>query len=234
MKNDFNLINYEGKELTIREGKSLDLREPKILEIIGTIETPFRWLEKKLTALVVIACTILVNMSEGWITLITDEKNHYSDKIKGSLELHPDFTKFNINSGEQITAHELAEFIKMNRASFKNKEVAMKLVKTLRSFTAKVNKELEAFKDDRANYSLKKSQIVETNLPESFTLVVPIFRGQPKETFTVEINVNSENLTCSLISPEVNDFITEHRERILNEQIELIKTLVPELVIIEV
>jgi hypothetical protein len=228
------LPNLTGNELIVREGKALDPKEPKILQINGTIETPFRWLEKKGRYLIVAICTILVNFTEGWISLTTDEKNFYSDEITGSLEMHPDFVKFGINTGEQQSSHELAEKIKMWRSCFKDKDTAMKLVKNLRNFTAKVNKELEAFKDDRANYALKKSQIVETNLPESFSLVVPIFKGQPKETFEVEININADNLSCSLISPAVNDFIAEHKERIIKEQLELIKALFPDLVIIEV
>lgn len=233
MKNDLNLINFKGEELTIREGKSLDLREPKILKISGTIETPLRWLEKKLSSLVVIACSLFVDKSEGEISLVTDEKNFYSDSIIGKLEIHPDFKKFCINTGEQQTSHELAEKVKMWRSCFKDKDTAMKLVKDLRNFNAKVAKELESFKDDRANYALKKSQIVDSNLPESFMLSVPIFKGQPKELFEVEINIDADKLTCSLISPEVNDYIAEFKDKIIDEQIQIIKDLVPDLVIIE-
>lgn len=233
MKNDINLINYEGSELIIREGKALEPKEPKILNISGTIETPFRWLEKKINSLVIIVCSLFVNKNEGTIRLVTDEKNFYSDEIIGKLEMHPDFEKFNVNTGESINSHDLAEKIKMFRSCFKDKDTAMKLVRELRNFTAKVNKELEAFKDDRANYALKKSQIVETNLPESFILVVPIFKGQPKENIEIEININAENLSCTLISPQANDFIAEFKDKIIDEQIEKIKELIPELVIIE-
>jgi len=110
----------------------------------------------------------------------------------------------------------------------------MKLVKDLRNFTAKINKELESFKDDRANYALKKSQVVETNLPASFILVVPIFKGQPKESFEVEINIDADNLTCSLVSPVANDFIYDFKDKIIGTEIEKIKSLLPDLVIIEV
>lgn len=233
MKNELNLVNFTEREIIVREGKALEVHEPNILAVTGTIESPFRWLEKKLTSLVVITCSLFVNKSEGIILLVTNEKDHYSDSVTGKLEMHPDFVKFGINSGEQQTSHELAEKIKMWRSCFKNKEVAMKLVKDLNNFNAKVNKELEAHKDDRANYSLKKSQIVDSNLPESFILIVPIFKGQPKESFEVEINIDADKLTCSLISPVANDYIAEFKEKIIDEQIKKIQELVPELVIIE-
>jgi len=234
MKNEnLHLESFTGNELTFREGKALELKEPKILNILGTIETPFLWLTAKLTSLVIIVCSLFVDRNAGTIKLVTDEKNFYSDEITGTLEFHPDFVKFGINTGEQQTSHDLAEKIKMWRSCFKNKDTAMKLVTQLRNFTAKVNKELEAFKDDRANYALKKSQVVETNLPETFILVVPVFKGQPKESIEVEINIDSDKLTCSLISPSVNDYIAEFKDKIIDEQIQKIKELTPGLVVIE-
>lgn len=234
MKNELNLVNFTGNEIIIREGEASAPIEPIKLDIKGTINSPFNWLEKKISALKVIDSNILVNKNAGTITLTVSEKSPVFDTVKGSLELHPDFVKFGINSGNQIGAHELAEKIKMWRSCFLDKETAMKLVKNLRNFQAKVNKELEAFKDDRANYALKRSQIVETNLPESFILVVPIFKGQERQNIEVEINIDADKLTCSLISPAANDYIATFKEVIINEQIEKIKLLVPDLVIIEV
>jgi hypothetical protein len=234
MKNEINLTNFSGTELTIREGAAPKPIEPFSLKINGTIETPFKWLEKKASVFEMKFCSIQVDREAGDITLTIREKSPDFDEIVGRLELHPDFKKFEINTGKQTASHELAELIKMNRSCFKDKETAMKLVKELRSFKAKVEKELESVKDDRANYSMKKIQAVETNIPDSFVLVVPIFKGQPKETIEVEININADNYACSLVSPEANDFIAEFKDKIINEQIEKIQTLVPDIVIIEV
>jgi hypothetical protein len=234
MKNEINLTNYQGTELIIREGVASKPIEPIALKISGTIETPMKWIEKKSKYFEKQFCSLQVDRESGDITLTIREKSPDFDEIVGKLEYHPDFTKFMINTGKQITSHELAELIKMNRSCFADKETAMKLVKELRNFKAKVEKELESIKDDRANYSMKKIQAVETNIPDSFILVIPIFKGQPKESFEVEININAENYTCSLVSPVANDFIAEFKDRIFDQQIELIQSLVPELVIIEV
>jgi hypothetical protein len=234
MENIINLVDFKGSELIFRAGTALEIKAPELLKIKGTIETPLLWLQKKLKSLDLICCHLLINKSSGFIKLITDEKNFYHDEITGSLELHPDFVKWNINSGQSVSAFDLAEKIKMNRSCFKDKETAMKLVKELRNFKAKIDKELETFKDDRANFALKKSQIVDTNLPESFVLVVPIFKGQPKESIMIEININADDLNCSLISPEANDYISDFKDTIIKNQIDLIHELVPELVIIEI
>jgi hypothetical protein len=234
MKNEITLIDFKGSELVIREGQASKPIEPQPVKVVGTIETPLRWLKKRAGTLKISDCSIQVDREAGDITLTINEKSQYFDEITGKLELHPDFIKFGINTGEQRTPHDLAELFKMNRSCFKDKDTAMKLVKELRTFKAKVDKELESVKDDRANYSMKKIQAVETNIPELFILVVPIFKGQPKETIEVEINIDADKLTCSLISPAANDYIAEFKERIIEEQIKAIGALVPELVIIEV
>jgi hypothetical protein len=226
------LPGFSGNELIIREGTAIKAIEPQKVIISGTIESPFNWLEKKSLAL--LECNLVVCREKGTMILTIDEKSPTADTITGALEFHEDFLRFGINSGVSSTSHELAEKIKMYRSCFKDRDIAMKLVTQLRKFTAKVNKDLEAFKDDRANYTLHKAQVVETNLPETFFLTVPIFKGQPKETFEVEININADNFACSLISPAANDYIAEHKDKIIDEQISKIKVLAPSLVIIEV
>lgn len=237
MKTELNMVDFKGNELVIREGKATEPFNPVPRIINGNIDSPLRWIEKNKGLIPLVSgcllAQILVDKSAGNILLTINPKAQDYDLVKGILELHPDFLKFEINTGEQQTSHELAEKIKMWRSCFKDKDTAMKLVKDLRSFNAKINKELEAHKDDRANYSLKKSQIVESNLPESFILNVPIFKGEPKQSIEVEINIDADKLTCSLISPEANDYIAEFKEQIIDEQIRKIQELTPDLVIIE-
>ena len=235
------LPNYTGgqAELIIREGKASEPFNPTPLKLSGTIEAPVRWLKMQIALIYVAVNTlvahVLVNRDAGTIVLAAnhDTPGFTEVEITGSVELHPDFIKFGINSGTQLAPHDLAEFIKMNRSCFADKTVAMTLVKDLRTFKAKVDKELEAFKDDRANYSIKKSQTVDTNLPPSFKLLVPIYKGRPKESFEVEININADNLMCSLISPEANDFIADFKDKIIDEQIKAIEEIAPNMVIIE-
>jgi hypothetical protein len=240
MKNEITFTNLklEGNELIIREGKASDPVVPQKVEITGRFDAPLKWIMKRLAtpyyAPMVELSHVAVDRERRVILLVTNDKVPTADEICGILCLHPDFKKFNINSGQQISAHDLAEFIKMNRSCFKDKATAMSLVTDLRKFTAKVNKKLEAFKDDRANYSIKKAQIIDSNLPESFQIVVPIFQGYPKETITVEININADTLACSLISPEANDYVHDFSDRFIDEQLKKIEDTVPGLAIIEI
>jgi len=234
MENVINLVNYKGSELVIREGKASDPINPVNVLIEGNIDSPLWWLKKKLSVINIVLCHLLVDREKGVMSLYVDDKGPATDCIKGRLDLHPDFVKFGINTGAQIDSHTLAEKIKMYRSCFKDKSTAMKLVSDLRNFTAKINKELEAIKDDRANYSLKKSQIVDTNLPDSFILVVPVFKGEKKQEIKIEINIDANTLNCSLISPDANDYISEFKDSIIDEQIEKILAIQPGLTIIEI
>jgi hypothetical protein len=110
----------------------------------------------------------------------------------------------------------------------------MNLVKELRTFKAKIDKEVEKVFDDRANFTLKKAQAVDSNIPENFYLVIPIFKGQEKVKIQIEININAESLNCSLVSPEANDYISDQKNQIIDEQIKKIQEIIPELCIIEV
>jgi hypothetical protein len=233
-KNTIHIEGFTGNELIVREGSAPKVVEPVGILVDGNIDTPLNWLKLKIKKIVEINAHIQVDRSAGKITLLIEENLPIGNKIKGMLTLDPEFTKWGINTGGEITPYDLAEFIKMNRSAFKDKTDGMKLVKDLRSFKVKVDKELEAIKNDRANYSLKKSQIVDTNVPAGFTIEVPIIKGQPKESILVEININAESLDCSLISPAVNDYIHDFKDKIINEQIEAITMVAPNIAILEV
>src|SRR5690606_9546607 len=107
------------------------------------------------------------------------------------------------------TALQLADKIRMNRSFFENKSDAMRLVSELREFEAKVNKEVESKADGRANRRVLLAQTVTTNVPESFRMNVPVFKGLGKVAIEVEIGIDPYDLSCRLISPGANDHIHE-------------------------
>jgi len=122
----------------------------------------------------------------------------------------------------------------MNRFFFSDKNTAMKLVSDLKNFKAKVDKEIEMSDNDRGNTRLLQSQVVDSNIPEAFDIVIPIFKGQPEQKFRVEINIDARNFECSLISPDANDLINEVKSKLIGEQVSEIRELVPELAILNV
>lgn len=222
------------KSLEILQGAAKVIPEPLNVDVAGTITAPANYLEKRIDVILVCAAHVLVNQNEGTICLVVDEKNKYKDTIKGSLTLNPDFEKFGINKGVQRDTFDLADFIKMNRFFFVDKNVALKLISELKNFKAKVNKQIENSTNDRGNSRFLQDQIVESNIPESFDLSIPIFKGEERQVFKVEININSSNFSCTLISPDVKDLINEFKADLVNKQVDRIQVLCPELLIVNV
>ena len=225
----------DGNTLTVLQGDALAPKDPVKIEISGTIESPVNFLVERVSELNLKKCHLIVNREKMTITLVINEDDPLTKgRISGKLELHPDFKKFKVNSGETWTSFDLADLIKMNRSFFSSKEVAMKLVSQLRDFQAKVNKQIDSFRDDRANFNVKKAQAVESNLPDTFSLIIPIFKGQPKQNVPVEINIHPESLSCQLCSPEANDLANDFKDKAIDSQLERIITQgITGLVIIE-
>ena len=222
------------KTVEVLTGLAQKRSEPLKVQVNGLINAPFSYLEKRKDVIEHEKCHLIVDHSEGKLTLVLDEKNNYKDTITGELKLNPDFVKFGINDGTQRDTFELADFIKMNRFFFSDKNVALKLVSDLKNFKAKVNKQIEQSTNDRGNTRLLQDQVVESNIPESFDITIPVFKGQPVKTFKIEINIQPQSFACALISPDVKDLINEIKSKLISGQIDKIKKLTPDIAILEV
>lgn len=234
MKNELKLeMNGVGDTLIIREGKALELKEPKIIAVVGVLNSPLLWLEKRIHFIEEPEAHILVNREKMTIELKIDEESHYSATVTGGLELHPIFKKFGINTAAYITHFEMADLIKMNRTFFENTDVAMKLVSELRNFRATVEKKIEQLDDKRGNRTDLMAQTVQSNLPAAFNLNIPIFKGGSRTVLEVEVEIRASDLCCTLVSPQANDNIELIRDSAIDEVLDKIREIAPDIAIIE-
>lgn len=223
----------DGKDMVIRFGDALPLKEPKYVSINGTIDAPARWVEKRKDDIVSADAHILVDRDHMTITLNTDENNFYSDQIVGTLTLSTEMQEFGINTGEYMSCFDMADRIKQLRTYFETQQDAMKLVSELRNFKAKVDKELELSDDKRGNQKILRAQTVESNLPKSFNVNMPIFKGTEKRTFEVEVEINPNDLSCTLVSPDAHDIVVQERDNQMDAVLGRIGEAAPNIVIIE-
>lgn len=223
----------DGKDMVIRFGDALPLKEPKYVSIHGTIDAPARWVEKRKDDIVSADAHILVDRDHMTITLNTDENNFYSDQIVGTLTLSTEMQEFGINTGEYMSCFDMADRIKQLRTYFETQQEAMKLVTELRSFKAKIDKELELSDDKRGNQTIMRAQTVESNLPKSFKVNMPIFKGTEKRTFEVEVEINPNDLSCTLVSPDAHDIVVQERDNQMDAVLGRIGDAAPNIVIIE-
>lgn len=221
-------ISPTGGELTIRTGVAPTINEPVKFSIKETsIDGPLEWCAKVYNNLPVetnilratTPCTVcIVNVAQNSIEFHEDAEDKQAPVIVGRIILNPDIEVLGINTGAAISPHKLSDIVKMNRTLFPDKTEAMVLVSKLRDFKARVEKESDAFKDDRANFSLRVAQVAKTNLPEVFVVNLSPFIGEPKQPFTVEV-VITHDLNVSLISPDLHDYVKEYAEKRIKEQV---------------
>lgn len=222
-------------DVVIREGEALPLHEPVKVQIVGVIDSPARWLESR-TELQQITnkCHVLVSRERLEIALQINENHHYGTRIFGKMELSEAFRKFHINDGCSFSLKELATLFKMNRSFFETKQTAMGLVTLLQNFKGKVNKDLEASTDNRGNKKVDFVQAVESNLPEAFTLHLPIFKGMETEDIVCEVYIDPDDWSCQLISPDANDIMERYRDLEISKVIDRIEAAMPGVAIIEI
>lgn len=236
----YNFTLPEGAtELVIREGaapRALDPKEPVKIDISGVIESPLRWLEKRVELINQKAANILVNRDNMRIRLLIDEANYYQSSILGTLEASKEMKEFGINTEKKWDPIKLSQFIKMHRAFFTDKSQNMTLVHTLKSFKAKVNQDIERSKEENGSKTDNYSQVVDSNLPKSFKLSIPLFKGFACEEIEVEIyaDVDGRDVSLSLVSAGANEAIEEYKNKVIDVQLDSIRQIAPDIVIIEV
>ena len=222
-------------DVIIREGQALPLHEPVKVKIDGIIDSPARWLETRPELQQITnKCHVLVNRDKLCIALQINENAHYGTHITGKMELSEAFKKFHINDGYSFTLVDLAKLFKMNRSFFESKQIAMELVTLLQNFKGKVNKDLESSTDNRGNKKVDFVQAVESNLPEAFTLHLPLFKGMEPEDFKCEVYVDPDDWSCQLISPDANDIVEKYRDEKIDDVIHRIEEAMPGVTIIEI
>ena len=233
--------DYNGTpiEIVFREGTAVEQlpnKEPVPVDITGTIEAPLRWLEKRVELIDQKQANITVNRDNMKISFVDKETNYYNNGITGVLQPSKEMVEFGINVEKKWEPVKLSQFLKMHRAFFKDKSENMILVSTLKNFKAKVNQDIERSKEENGSKVDNYSQVVDSNLPKSFKLNLPLFKGFACEEIEVEIyaDVDGRDISLSLVSAGANEAIEEYKNKVINEQIDAIRKIAPDIVIIEV
>lgn len=229
----------EKAEVIIREVSNVNeipVKPPVKLVLCGVITSPVEFLKHRIGLIDQQYCHVIVDREKIEIMLVVDENKEYERKeITGKLSVHPKFSEFGINTGKAWEPNQLGLFFKMNRSFFSTKEDAAKLVSLLTNFEARVNSVVEKQKDQKGDFKDNFSGIVTSNLPEAFNLNIPVFRGYDSEILEVEFyaTVNGRDVKLQLVSAGANDVLESIRNRVIDEQVDIIRDITPSIVIIE-
>lgn len=229
-------------EIILREGRApmmLEPQPPVKMNITGTIGSVVEFLTKRLNTDQFYQgdCHILVDRKNVEITLVINESSAYDrGTIVGKLSYNPKFVEFGINRDKVWTPTELGMFIKMNRAFFVDRKTNMELVSTLMNFTATINNKIDRSIQENGNRADNFAQVVNSNLPTSFTIQMPIFKGMPAETIEIETfaHVNGRDVAFILLSPGAQVTLEDLRDKVIDEEVVKIRELAPGIAIFEI
>lgn len=227
----FQTEEFSGSELTVREGKALELKPPVKIVISGDIKTVSSFLAKRKTPYFIDnaglqeinpdRAIVTVDKSDLSIALELDPENVYGTEVTAKLAYTPELELFCINKNRLFNREELIKLIRFNKIWFADAEAHDKLLKAYQAFTATVNANIGKTSDTRGNVDNSYKKTVETNVPDSFVLNIPIFNGMEKRRFRVEIAIDSTDASTKfwMESVELNEIIQIETDAIIAEEL---------------
>lgn len=231
-------------EIILREGAAaraaeiLPTKAPESISVSGVISTPFDWLEKRVDTIDQKKANIKVDRESMDVILTINETDGYTkNTIKGSVQLAEVFAKFGINDEKKAwEPAKLGQFLRLNRGVFEEKEKCMVLVSTLKNFTANAKAEIQKQRDPSGSTADVYKCQVESNLPKSFSVCLSIFKGAANERIEVEFDhyLSDGNVYLQLVSPGANEMVESFRDTCIDSVLDKIKTIAPDIAILEV
>lgn len=223
--------SVSGNEIVIREGDALPQREPVKINISGDIKTISSFVAGRKDVSDSLAghqyinkgrAIVEVDKQKRTIILMLDPANPYGGVITAKMELNPDLAEFCINAKKTFKQKELVDLLKFSGLAFDNAEKHAMLLRSYQSFNAKAYIDMASDSDSRGNKSSSFNKKVETNLPVDFVLNIPIFKGQDRKRFSVEICLEVTDGGCNFWfeSVELKELIEIQSEAILNKELE--------------
>lgn len=217
--------------------KQLDEKAPLAIDIEGTIFAPLDWLVKRVGDIDQHKAHILVNRDELEIVLIFNEDDPYThSEVTGTLSYSDIYKKLGINSDKMWQPEVLSRFLKLNRSFFKDKEQGMKIVTALKRLETKVEQEAKREREENGTVGISfRQQVASTNIPESFTLRLPVFSGGEVVEIEVEtfVSIDGADIKIALQSAGANDAVEDVKLNGISDVVEKIREIAPEIAIIE-
>jgi len=220
------LVDQGIREIVYREGKAAEILPPVVplrkqkLVINGTIGTISEFLSKRYVLFNPTECHIKIKNSK--MTFFGNEcqgNDQFITEVSGELIESDEFKSLGLESETYRKPTELARFLKKRKNLFPDKEQFSLVFTALSSFEAEVSRQLKEMRDNKTG-SMESSikQDVTSNVPNCFSLMLPIFKGADPIRFEVEIDIDPNTLECVMLTFDLDAKIENQRnELIINE-----------------
>lgn len=222
------VITPAGPEVTIREGKALELHHPLPIKIKGTIGSVREFLSKRKCGkdgdlqTVEKDLAIIQVDEEGMTIFLALHGNHpHGTEITGVLAHSKELKEFFINETKTFTREELIKILRFSRLLFEDAGKHETLLTAYQKFDVQSHIKMSQESDTRGNKAMTFNKELKTNLPTEFILNLPVFKGEPKETFRVEICMDSTDASIRFWfeSVELKELIDTRKKEIFEREL---------------
>jgi hypothetical protein len=213
------------------DGQAPTQHNPEALSIVGTITAPSIFVKYRSSIIDTLKSHALVSVFDGTIKLVVNEKDTTAKyTIEGKIKESKRFKQLGINDPSvSYEPQKLSKKLRLLRTLFRSPSDHSKLVSALRNFKATIDAKINENDDLRGNLSQAMDMVVETSIPETFTLVIPLFEGEKPQEIEVSIffDITGGNgIMCYLESVDAADSMEEQRETLIAEEVLLIERFV--------
>jgi len=218
-------------EIIYREGKAAEILppveplQPKPLKLIGAIGTIAEFLKKRHTHHCRDNSQILVSVEDGEMVLVCNaeqKNNEYPVIVFSKIIETPDFKELTVNDNEYYEPLELARYLRTRKHLFFDADQFRTVFAALSSFKAEISKRIEKADDRSGNATMLIKQEVVHNMPKSFVLKLEPFKNSEPVMIEIEIDVNPNDLKCTLMSFELRKKLTDLKTKMISKELETI------------
>jgi hypothetical protein len=223
-------IETTGNDITIREGQALDLRHPEKIRLSGNINSISQFLAKRYNGRVGVGlqmiekdkAVVIVDQAAMRIILQLDPENHFGLEVAALLEFTDEIKAFHINDNHLFTRETMIKLLKFNKRFFADPMKQETLLESYMKLNLTGSTQIKSESDDRGNKDVQFKKTIESqNIPSSFVLEMPIFKGQAVEKFRVDIclDVTEGSVRFWFESVELHELIELRKEQIFAVQL---------------
>lgn len=216
----------ENVQVVWLDGKAPTQHNPEPVSISGTITAPSSFIEKRRSVFESLKSHCMVSKTDGVIQLIVNEQSVVNKfTITGKIAIGKKFLELGINSDKSYEPKQLAKKFKMLRSIFESRGEHTSIIATLNNLKAKIQREIEDSDDKRGNTNISFKQTVTSNMPESFTLSLPLIEGEEAEKIEVAVILEASggDILCFLESVEGQEKIDQITEKLVDEEVSKIE-----------
>lgn len=224
-------VTTTGNEVVIRTGDALPPSPPKKISISGDINAVKSFLQKRTAEFKGLGpqfvnpetTIVIVDEEKMTVNLLLDPHDINGTEVLAQLLFSPDLEKFNINKNKKYTRAELTQLLKFSRRYFPNQEQYQKLLESYMKLNLTTTGSLKDEQDSRGNKDLQFKKEVSAQVPNSFIIELPIFKGKEPVRFMVDIclDVSEAQVHFWFESTELDDIINKQKKEIIQDAISM-------------